>query len=153
MKTGIRQSAFAAILLVVFAAEVPAARALTPSQSTAAAMKAKADTQARLRTQALEKVKADAAARARTDAAAKTKVKSLTLMSVRAETMRRIEAATKAAAANAQVTSFHATSSGLPINRNPGTEHREVDLPRADTDHVHRHGSASAGHAASGHAR
>jgi hypothetical protein len=137
--------AIGALLVVALAAAMPVAKALTPTQSTAAAIKAKDDMLARIRAQALVKAKADAAAKARIDAAAKTKIKIHTLFTVRAETTRRIEAATKAAEANAQVTSFHATSSG-PHTLGHGPGKLAIGVHHTDADHGHHHSAEVAEH-------
>jgi len=147
-------------LILVLA--VPSARALTPTQSTAAAMKAKADALARIRVQTSAKTKADAAAKARVDAAAKTKFKFQALLNVRAETKRRVEAATKAAEPNAQVSSFRATSSPtashklahLPGKLTVGPHHHPdgVHDHHHEGDHDHSHGAATEHAASSGHA-
>jgi hypothetical protein len=95
------------------------------------------------------------------DAAAKTKVKFQTLLNVRAETKRRVEAATKAADANAQVTSFRATSSPTaPHKRAHVPEKLAVGPHRSDGDHNHhqevnhnhQHGAETNHEASSSHA-
>jgi hypothetical protein len=155
--------AIGATLVILLAATVPAAQALTPAQSTAAATKARADWLARTKAQALAKAKADAVVKARTDAAAKTKTKFQTLLNVRAETKRRVEAATKAAEANTQVTSFRATSSPtaprkvghvpVPGKVADGMHHQEGDHDHHhEGDHDHHHGAATGHEASSGHA-
>jgi membrane protein involved in colicin uptake len=136
-----------AILIISQAAALPAASALTPTQATAAANKARAELQAKQRAEALAKAKADIAAKARADAAAKSKAKALTLLGVRAETSRRIEAARKAAEANAKVTSFRATGSSAapgPIHRGPGQANSERHVSGArhsDEPHARPHGA------------
>src|SRR5215470_8002239 len=147
-----RRFLFGTVTVFVLAACLPAAQALTQSQATAAAMKAKADALAKSRTEALAKAKADAAARARADSAAKIKVKISTALSVRAETMRRIEAATKAAEANAQVTTFRATSATpRTLSHGPGAHdvvaHRHNTVPGRQHAPSAEHSASTAGHA------
>jgi hypothetical protein len=154
--------AIGATLVVLLASTVPAVQALTPMQSTVAATKARADLLAKTKAQALAKAKSDAAVKARTDAVEKTKVKFQTLLNVRAETKRRVEAATKAAEANAQVTSFRATSSPAARHKPahaPGTlavgaHHPDGDhAHHHDGDHEHHRGATTGAHeASSGHA-
>jgi hypothetical protein len=150
-----RRLAIGAILIILQAAAPPAAWALTPTQATAAANKARAELQAKQRAEALAKAKADLAAKARVAAAAKSKTKAQTLLAVRAETNRRIEAARKAAEANAKVTSFRATGptpAPGPLHHGPGqinSEHhlpgaRHADVPgghHADQAPIHPHGA------------
>jgi hypothetical protein len=154
--------AIGATLVVLLAATAPAVQALTPTQSTIAAMKARADLLAKTKAQAVAKAKAEAVVRARTDAAAKTKVKFQTLLNVRAETKRRVEAAATAAEANAQVTSFRATSSPTAPHKPahaPGTlaagaHHPDGDhAHHHDGEHEHHRGATTGAHeASSGHA-
>jgi hypothetical protein len=152
--------AIGATLVVLLAASVPAVQALTPTQSTVAATKARADLLAKTKAQALAKAKSEAAVKARVDAAAKTKVKFQTLLNVRAETKRRVEAATKAAEANAQVTSFRATSSPSAPHKPahaPGTlavgaHHPNGDHEHHDGDHEHHRGATTEHAASTGHA-
>jgi hypothetical protein len=143
--------AIGAALVFALTATMPA-QALTPTQSTAAATKAKADVLARTKARALAKANVDAATRARVEAAAKTKVKFQTLLNVRAETKRREEAATKAAEANAKATSFQATSSPTTPHKLahvPGKVAVGMQHPNEDPD---RHRGATTGHqATAGH--
>jgi colicin import membrane protein len=132
-------------------------QALTPLQ-TATATKAKADALTRITTQTQTKAKADAAARARIDALAKAKAHTTSVLNVRAETQRRIEAATKAAAANAQVTSFRPPSTNDSIrNGSPklnaaaaGKTHVPDAANTKAGSMISRHHAASNEHVATG---
>jgi len=155
MDPGLRRSTIGAatslVVVLLLAAHASEALALTPAQSTAAAMQARADTAARLKVQALAKAKADAEAKARADVASRTKVKILTLQSVHAETKRRVEAATKAAVLNAQVTSFRAGPPVSPMPRNPGSEPAKHDSG-IHLIRDHTRDAVTAGHGSSHHA-
>ena len=95
-------------VLVAVAAIAPAGlavpvHALTPSQSTAVAARARADASARAKAQAAAKARADALAKAKTDAVAKSKALAMARQGVQSETKRRTQAAERAAQAQVQI--------------------------------------------------
>ena len=145
----------AGFAIAVVLACASSASALTQTQSTAAASKVRADALALQRARSLAKSKAELRIRADV-VATKVRVKNLTLLSIHAETRRRMEAATRAAEANAKVMSFHSASPGLSArgdgSARVGVAGATFDSHRAAGEH-HPHGVATtAEHKVSGRA-
>lgn len=94
---------FVAVAAIAPAGLAVPVHALTPSQSTAVAAKARADASARAKAQAAAKARADALAKAKTDAVAKSKALAMARQGVQLETKRRTQAAERAAQAQVQI--------------------------------------------------
>jgi hypothetical protein len=140
---------------IVVTGSLTVCQAVTLPQSSALATKAKADAAARAKFQATVKARSESlAAKAKADAAAKAKTTVLTKLTVRAETARRREAATKAAKLHHQVVStaaaLGARSSGKPehvhAHKHGGEhgEHAEQHGHHADGRTAHQHHKAHA---------
>jgi hypothetical protein len=152
-------------LMLLLAVWQSAAHALTPSQSADALAKTRAQAAERLKAQAAIKERNDALAKARADVLTRAKVRIISAASIRAETNRRIDAAEKAAKANAQITSFRAgPPTSHPVVHKDNLEiagHSNVDVGHTGVlaehssgahtqgGHGSHSGSVSAGHASS----
>lgn len=114
-------------LLVAVIAMPPAVLAVTPAQTAAAELKAKADAATRQKAANDSRARSEAASKAQTASAVRAKTKAIGNLSTHNEIKRRLEATRSAAAIHARVLAASTVAGGGPQARHTdGTPKRRV---------------------------